>query len=402
VSALGLGIPCLGIVTPLGSSAAEVVGALFAGSRHGLVGRDNLLPGRTVHVGAVTSELPPVPEHLSHLDCRNNRLAQAALAQIVEPVEGLARKYGRHRIAVVMGTSTSGIGEAENAYVVYRGTGAWPKGYRYSQQEPGNLAQFVAKALKLDGPAYAVGTACTSSAKAIAAGRRLIRAGLVDAAVVGGVDSLCRTTIGGFASLEAMSPGLCNPFSLNRNGLNIGETAAILVLTREPFEIVLVGTGETSDAHHISAPDPEGRGARRAIEAALDDAGLAPDDIAYVNLHGTGTQLNDLVEGKVTHAVFGSRVPCSSTKALTGHTLGAAGACEAAFLWLTLSRTWNAERRLPPHVWDGVTDPAIPKLAFVERTTRFAARRGGEAMLSSSFAFGGSNTALVLARRELA
>ena len=206
-------------------------------------------------------------------------------------------------------------------------------------------------------------------------------------------------TIGGFTALEAMSPGLCNPFSVNRCGINIGEAAAVFLMTRDGAEIELAGVGESSDAHHISAPEPEGRGARAAMQMALADAGMTPDDISYVNLHGTGTELNDLAEGKAVNAIFGAAMPCSSTKAMTGHTLGAAGACEAAILWLTLSAAHNPNRQLPPHLWDGIADPAIPPLTLVANGDRFETRTAGEAMLSNSFAFGGSNTALILARR---
>ena len=402
-----LGLSCLGLATPLGTGKAAVAAALFDGRRDGLVNRDDLLPGgRGVRVGAIKGELPPMPAGFDRFASRTNRAVIAALDEIAEPIAAAIRRLGRDRIAVVLGTSTSGIAEGEAAYAAHRRDGAWPANFHYSLQEPGNLGEFTARYLGLTGPAYTVATACSSSAKAFASGRRLIRAGLADAAIVGGADTLARMTVGGFTTLEAMSPGLCNPFSVNRDGINIGEAAAIFLLTREPAEIVLLGVGESSDAHHISAPEPEGRGALVAMRAALADAGIGADQVAYVNLHGTGTPLNDLAEGKAVHAVFGADTPCGSTKAVTGHTLGAAGACEAAFLWLTLSRQWNGDRRLPPHVWDGAVDPAIPALALVEPGAQFAARRTGnrtvEAMLSNSFAFGGSNAALVLARSQSA
>jgi 3-oxoacyl-[acyl-carrier-protein] synthase-1 len=225
-----------------------------------------------------------------------------------------------------------------------------------------------------------------------------MRADRADAAVVGGADTLCRMTVGGFAALEAMSSGLCNPFSRNRDGINIGEAAAAFLLTHEPAPVQLLGVGESSDAYHISAPDPEAGGALMAMRAALNDAALSPADISYVNLHGTGTGLNDSMEGKAVNALFGADTPCSSTKAMTGHTLGAAAACEAAFLWLTLHPTYNPDGRLPPHLWDGDVDPSIPPLALADADTRLPHRTGQVAMLSNSFAFGGSNVALVLAR----
>ena len=392
-----MGLPYLGIAAPVGIGKAAVASALFAGSRDGIVLRDDLVPSRRLHVGAVAAELPGVAPHLARFDCRNNRLMLAALEEIAEPIQAMIRRQGRHRIAVVLGTSTSGVADGEAAYAARRDQGAWPARFHYQQMEPGGLAKFVALTLQLTGPAYTIATACASSAKALASGRRLIRAGLADAAIVGGCDTLCRMTVGGFSVLEAMAQSFCNPFSANRDGIVIGEAAAVFLMTREPAEVLLLGVGESSDAHHVSAPDPEGRGAASAMRMALDEAELRADRIVYINLHGTGTPQNDLMEGKVVHALFGT-TPCSSTKAITGHTLGAAGACEAAFLWLALSRAWNSERRLPPHVWDGVSDPAIPPLALVEPGDSFAGVAGGEAMLSNSFAFGGSNVALVLGR----
>jgi len=396
-----MGLPHLGIAAPVGIGKAAVASAVFAGSRHGIVPRDDLLPNRRLHVGAVTAELPTVAPHLARFDSRNNRLMLAALAEIAEPIQAMIRRQGRDRIAVVLGTSTSGLAESEAAYAARRDQGAWPAQFHYRQMEAGSLAKFVAHTLQLTGPAYTIAAACAASAKALASGRRLIRAGLADAAIVGGCDTLCRTTVGGFSVLEAMAQGFCNPFSANRDGINIGEAAAVFLMTREPAEVELLGVGESSDAYHVSAPDPEGRGAASAMRMALDEAELRADRIVYINLHGTGTPHNDLMEGRAVHALFGRTTACSSTKALTGHTLGAAGACEAAFLWLALSRAWNSERRLPPHVWDGVADPAIPPLALVAPGASFATMVGGEAMLSNSFAFGGSNVALVLARREV-
>jgi 3-oxoacyl-[acyl-carrier-protein] synthase-1 len=215
--------------------------------------------------------------------------------------------------------------------------------------------------------------------------------------VVGGADSLCRMTLNGFGALEALSPGLCNPFSANRDGINIGEGAAAFLLTPDAATVNLLGAGETSDAYHISAPDPDGAGAIGAMEQAIGDAAIAPDEIAYVNLHGTGTALNDAMESRAVRAIFPAATPCSSTKAMTGHTLGAAGAVEAAFLWLALHPAFNPGR-LPPHLWDGAPDPDLPSLTLVEPGTPFDLGPGA-AMLSSSFAFGGNNVALVLGSR---
>ena len=396
MSRLALGIAEMGIASPIGIGKTEVARALFAGAR-GLTRRDDLIPGRAVHVGEVSASLAPGPLRLKSMECRNGRLMLAAMAEIAGAIENAANLLGRDRIAVVLGTSTSGIAEGEEAYRAVRRDGVWPADFHYRQQETGNLGEFVARSLGLTGPAYTVATACSSSGKAFASARRLIRAGVSDAVVVGGADTLCKMTLGGFAALEAMSNGLCNPFSRNRDGINIGEAAAVFLLTREHTKVQLLGIGESSDAHHISAPDPEGGGALMAMSAALDDANLAPADIKYINLHGTGTALNDSMEAKAVHDLFGMGTPCSSTKAMTGHTLAAAAACEAAFLWLALHPDYNPDGRLPPHLWDGNSDPSIAALTLADTGTRL--RRGGQvAMLSNSFAFGGSNVALVLGR----
>lgn len=386
----------LGIASPLGIGKEEVAHNLFAGSAAGLVWRDGLIPDRAVRVGAVADDLPAPPDRLSAVDCRNNRLALAAVQEIEPAIAAAARRYGGERIAVVMGTSTAGMAEGEAAAAEHRQSGRWPERYRYSQQELGNLAAFVSDYLCLGGPRYTLSTACSSSGKAFASAARLISLGLADAAVVGGADTLCRLTANGFQSLEAIAADRCNPFSRHRDGITIGEGAAVFLLSREPSRVALLGVGESSDAHHVSAPDPAGNGALRAMRMSLAVAGLPPDAIDYVNLHGTATPLNDIAEGRAVAALFDSKTPCSSSKPLTGHMLGAASAGEAGLLWLALDPDFS-DGALPPHVWDGVADPEIPPLALVTAATRLPPRRRS-AMLSNSFAFGGSNVAIVLGR----
>ena len=379
-----------GVICPLGSGAAEVSASLVAG-RRGFSRSESLVPGRAVTVGAVQASLPAAPPEAAPWDCRNNRLMLAALRQIEPAISAAVSRHGAHRVAVVLGTSTAGIAEGEIAMAAYRRDGAWPAGFDYRQQEAGNLAVFAATALGLTGPAYTVANACASSAKVFASARRLIRAGLADAAVVGGADTLCGITLNGFASLEALSPGLCNPLSRNRDGITIGEGAAAFLLTGDEASVALLGIGETSDAHHITAPDPEGRGARDAMSQALADAGLCAANIGYINLHGTGTPLNDAMEARAVAALFPLDTHVSSSKAMTGHMLGATGGVEAALLWLALS---GACPMLPPHLWDGEADPALPPLAVVAPGTP----SGTRAMLSNSFGFGGSNASLILGR----
>ena len=389
-----LGLTALGVIMPLGNGKRTVAEALFRGERGGMVARGDLMHGQDVYVGAVTDPLPSLPPALAEFDCRNNRLMLAALMEIADDIQAIVDKVGRHRVAVVLGTSTSGIAETEIAFEHYRHKGAWPDTFSYSQHEAGGLAEFTASWLGLSGPAYTVTTACSSSAKVFASARRLMATGICDAAIVGGADCLCRATVNGFGSLEALSPGLSNPFSANRDGINIGEGAAVFLMTRETGPVNLRGVGETSDGYHISAPDPEGTGAIAAMQLALADAGLTPGDIAYVNLHGTGTALNDLMESRAVASLLPSDTPCSSTKAMTGHMLGAAGAAEAAFLWLSLNASFNPGL-LPPHVWDNTVDPELPPINLIPPDTAFRPTAGA-AMLTNSFAFGGSNASLVL------
>lgn len=386
----------LGLVTPLGRDKSEVACNLFRGSLTGLIERTDLLPQRTVHVGTVPWTLPELPTHLTHLDCRNNRLALAALCQIEDTVKEIASRAGAHRVAVVMGTSTSGIAEGEEALASRLEKGVWPSGFCYSRQEVGNLAKFAAAYFELTGPAYTITTACSSSAKALASAQRLIATGLCDAAVAGGADTLCRMTLTGFDSLEALARYYCNPFSRNRDGINIGEGAAVFLMSREPSPVALLGAGESSDAYHVSAPDPEGVGAARAMHRALEHAKLSPEAISYINLHGTATPLNDAMEGRAVAEVFGGNTPCSSTKPMTGHMLGAAGAAEAAFLWLMLEPQY-ATGLVPPHIWDGAADPAIPILNLAPAAYSIGLPDRCAA-LSNSFAFGGSNASVILGR----
>ncbi len=397
---LRLGLPALGVATPLGRGKNIVAQALFAGDRSGLVTRDDLIPGKAVRVGVVPGSLPEIGEDLEAFDCRNNRLMLAALNEIEGAITAAVERFGRHRIAVVLGTSTSGVAESEVAYGEHRKTGAWPRAFEYSKLESGGLSEFAARHLRLTGPAYTVTTACSSSAKVFGSARRLISAGVCDAAVVGGADSLCRLTLNGFASLEALSSGMCNPFSVNRDGINIGEGAAAFLVTPDPAPVELLGIGETSDAYHVSAPDPDGAGAEAAMRAALDDAAIGADRVGYINLHGTATPLNDSMESRSVAAVFPEKIPCSSTKALTGHLLGAAGATEAAYLWLALHPGFNPGR-LPPHIWDGEVDPELPALDLVAPGTPYSAGERG-AMMSNSFAFGGNNASLILGSGDLA
>jgi len=346
-------------------------------------------------IALFNGDLPTIPLADKKWQSRNNQFALSALNQIRAEVETAIKLYGSHRIAVIIGTSTSGIAESEEAIKMATLGKGMSKHYDYGLQEMGAPAQFVAQVLGVSGPVYGISTACSSGAKALASARRLIRAGLCDAVIAGGVDTLCKLTVQGFSSLQAVSKTQCNPFSVNRNGINIGEGAALFLLSCEPQGVELVGTGESSDAHHISAPHPEGEGAKRCMNAALADASLNPAQINYVNLHGTATELNDQMESKAMCSVFGSNTLCSSTKPFTGHTLGAAGAVEAGICWLMLA-SQQKETFLPVHLWDACQDPALPTINFVTPKTTLV--KDMQYVLSNSFAFGGNNISLILGR----
>jgi 3-oxoacyl-[acyl-carrier-protein] synthase-1 len=384
-----------GIVCALGAGKTPVREALLA-ARSGVQPSGAYTPGREVPLGcAPGGDLPSVAHLPLRQRSRNNQLALAALAQIRPAVDAAIARHGKGRVGVVLGTSTSGIAETERALHALAHRGALPPEFHYGQQEMGSPAEVLAAELDVGGPAYVHSSACSSGAKAMASAARLIAMGLCDAVVTGGVDSLCGFTVAGFSALESVSTERCNPLSANRNGINIGEGAALFLMSREPAVVALTGWGESSDGHHISAPDPAGAGAELAIGQALRRAGLAPADIDYINLHGTATRQNDAMESKVVAAMFGTGTPVSSTKPFTGHALGAAAAIEAALCWL-LMQDDNPHGMLPPHLWDGCADAELPPLAVAAPGAQLG--RPLRHVLSNSFAFGGSNAALVFGR----
>ena len=383
------------IVCALGSGREEVARRLLDEARSGLRVSDACSPGRALPVGRVDAALPGV-EHLPlPLRSRNNQLALAALAQLRPRAEAAIARYGAARVGVVIGTSTSGVGETEAALAAHLAGGALPAGFHYGQQEMGSPAELIARELGAGGPAYVHSSACSSSAKALASAARLIRMGLCDAVITGGVDTLCAFTVAGFSALESVSAAPCNPLGASRKGINLGEGAALFLMSREPAAVALCGWGESSDGHHMSAPDPAGGGARISMREALQRAGIEPGQIDYINLHGTATVQNDAMESRAVAEMFGGDVAVSSTKPFTGHTLGAAGAVEAAFCWLAMQDD-NPEGRLPPHLWDGDADPALPALNVAQPGARLG--RPIRWALSNSFAFGGSNATLVFGR----
>ncbi len=384
----------LGLVNALGHDKQSVFEQLHNKTRNPLQTMDGFMPNTSVYVGAVTHALPDIPDAFADYRSRNNQLALAALQQIEDEVEMVKATYGPQRVAVIIGTSTSGSANTEADYIHYQKQQEHLKDYRYLQHEIGSVAKFIKAYAGLRSFDTSISTACTSSAKAILSGMHMIRSGLCDAAIVGGVDSLCRLTINGFSALNSLSETVSNPFSVNRQGLNIGEAAALFVLSKKPAAIQLFGGGENSDAHHISAPDPSGDSAAACMRLGLKNAAISSEEIDYLNLHGTGTALNDQMEARALTQVFTHGLACSSSKPLTGHCLGAAGATEAALCWLSLS-DYNTHAYAPPHRWDGQADASLPPLNLVDAGTRL--KRLAYCM-SNSFAFGGNNVSLILGR----
>lgn len=386
----------LGICCALGASQQEVLERVLRGDQSGMqTTTDSLTDGTATKIGKVQATLPDLSAFSSKYQSRNNQIALHCLQQIEASVAAVKAKFGSHRVAVVVGTSTSGIAEGERALSASKEHNQLPPNYDYGTQEMGALAEFVQLASGVSGPAFAISTACSSSAQALISARELIQSGLADAVICGGVDSMCRLTLNGFKALESLDSEQCQPFSLNRKGINIGEGGALFVMTAETEGICLVGAGSAADAHHMSAPHPQGRGAIAAITQACREAQIEPSELGYINLHGTATPLNDAMESYVMHELGAGRVPASSTKSLTGHTLGAAGAIEAGICWLLLS-SQNSAGTVAPHSYDGAVDPELKPLLLADKGTKLARKM----CLSNSFAFGGSNVSLIIGSLE--
>lgn len=332
-------------------------------------------------------------------DMKIMRIENAALEQIADDVKEVIARYGSERVAVCVGSCDNGTEFSVEAHRHFITEGAFPKDYSLEIQGADYAATFVAEKFGINGPVNAFSTACSSSAGAIIKAAEMILGGVVDAAVVGGIDIASDTTLVGFSALEAVSSEITNPLSKNRHGITLGDGAAFFVMSREPISSIrLIGWGESADAHHMTSPDPSGAGAEKAIRRAIESAGIQTSDVSYINLHGTGTKLNDSMESKAVAAIFGdTAVPVSSTKAITGHTLGAAAALELAICWKALYESKNnQEAVLPVHLWDGQYDEELPKLNIVE----VKANKANEikVCLSNSFAFGGANACLAISR----
>ncbi|THB67359.1 MAG: beta-ketoacyl-[acyl-carrier-protein] synthase family protein [Gammaproteobacteria bacterium] len=383
----------IGILCALGNGLDAVRDNLLDIAESPLVKLPAFISGKDVCVGKIMDDLPELDEDTPRIyKSRNNRVLLAAYNQIRSAVETAVERYGAGRIGIVLGSSTSGIDSGEKALEYFQQNGDFPEEYHYVQQEMSSPSEYLQSITKTTGPCYTISTACSSGSKAIASAKRLIEADVCDAVIAGGVDTLCKLTLNGFNALEAIGDELCNPFSKNRKGINIGEGAGLFLISTDIGEIEIAGIGESSDAYHFSAPDPTGKGAKKAMQDALDQANIQPEQISYINLHGTATKHNDDMEGKAVFEVFGDSVPGSSTKPFTGHALGAAGAIELGICSLLLN--YNERNKLPTHLYDGDYDDAIPGINLVDKDNY--PESDPVYALSNSFAFGGSNIAVVI------
>lgn len=383
----------LSLVNALGSRPGEILSNWSAGRAPGLeVSTAWLTDGSPVRVGTVDdASLPAIPAAFRpHHDSRNNRLLMKLIEDDREAWDAHLSKVDPTRVAVVLGTSTSGSEEVSR-FVKARIDGADDGGFSGWSQEMGDPSRFLAAYLGFRGPAYTVCTACTSSSRAVMTAVRLIEAGIVDAAVAGGADTLSPMPVNGFNALGVLSKTGARPLSEGRDGITIGEAAGLVWLSREPSDVAVLGMGESSDGYHMSSPDPEGAGAEKAVAGALAEAGLEPGAIDYVNLHGTATPLNDSAECRAVSSVLGSSTVAGSTKNLTGHTLGAAGITDLGLCVLLLRH--EGPFMLPPQFAPGdVPDPALAPLSLALGPTPVEARTA----MSTNFAFGGNNTALII------
>ncbi|PMH44590.1 beta-ketoacyl-[acyl-carrier-protein] synthase II [Vibrio sp. 10N.286.49.B3] len=378
----------------LGYKTEEILANLRLGNSPGMQGwHQTLFSGRHAYVGRLTHELEKMD--ISDIpDNRNNQLAQFLVSELSESFKKLHQRFPANRIGVVIGSSTSGISVTEKQIAEKVRNGEFPSDYSYQHQDMGDVAKTVAKLANAKGPAYTVSTACTSSSRALISAAKLIRANICDAVICGGIDTLCDLTVNGFDSLEQVSDQACRPFDPNRKGINVAEGGALLIVTAQSSDILLAGYGESSDAHHLSSPMPCGTGAYNAMSQALTMSGLKPEHVDYINAHGTSTQQNDAMESQAISNLFTDTVPVSSTKALTGHCLGAAGAVEAVMSCLLLRdseqplpRQWPAERS---------NDDDIAAIGLVGEK-QYASI---DSILSNSFAFGGNNASLLFTSKK--
>ena len=370
----------LGISCALGRGKDEVARNAFSADASGMMRFEDFVWKQTVVFGKIRSDI-------SNKDMRAKALLDIALDELSEKIESLKKEYDTSRLGIVLGSSNTGIDEAFMHIQKWLLTKEKPTEFDFEQIRLGTPAEYLQEKVKFEGPAYVVSTACSSSSKVFYSARALIENDICDAVLVGGVDSLCRFAMNGFYALDALSLQHTNPMSKNREGINLGEGVALFVMEKDKNGIYLAGIGESSDAYHLTSPDPSGAGAIKSMQKALEDAALNACDIDYINLHGTGTLHNDSMETLAVSNLFGKQTLCASTKPLTGHTLGAAGALELALSWLMLK-----ENRIIPHVYDGDYDDTLPDIRLASGKENKVIKT----ILSNSFAFGGSNASVIL------
>ena len=380
-----------------GSNIEELWESVKTGNQNGLK-RVKALNGKEFWAGRVDDSLLS-EKSSARFDMRICRLEEKCLSQLDDLIEQVKTKYGVQKIGVCVGTCDNGTEFSVKGHRSFFEKGKFDSDYTLEIQSADYAATFISEKYGVKGPVLAFETACSSSAGAIVKASELLRAGVCDAVIAGGIDIASDTVLMGFDALEAVSSEKTNPFSKNRHGITLAEGAAFFVMTKEPLngeKIRLLGYGESADAYHMTSPDPSGNGAERAMKKALDFAQLKPEQIDYVNLHGTGTKFNDSMEAKAVDVVFGSyKVPCSTTKSMTGHTLGAAGAIEAAICWAALKNFSEGEKEFPVQVWDGEKDDEMPEINIVSEKNKLVPEKLNICM-SNSFAFGGANTSLII------
>lgn len=376
-------------LSTLGDNHQTIVKNLTEGSHELLTKRSDLLINeQTSYFGCIKKEDINISSFTDH-DSLNNRVLIQNLKKLEPFLSEFLSKFNKDRVGIVLGTSTSGLEETQIELANFKETGVHSDKFKFQMQEFGDNSQFLKEYLNVSGPAFTVSTACSSSARALISARRMIEADLADVVIAGGTDTLSSIPVNGFNAMGVLSSDYCRPFCTSRSGINIGEASGLMILSKVKSNLFLAGTGESSDAYHVSSPDPSGEGAINAMSMALKDAALNPEDIGYINLHGTGTRLNDAMESKAVASIFKDTVPCSSTKYLTGHTLGAAGILEAIILCELLEN--HCSLPLQDFTLDTI-DESLEKCGLIQDKIK----TDKQFMMSNSFAFGGNNASIII------
>ena len=371
----------LGFVCALGTSLDEIAKNAISGSQQGMFNNNVIIDGKDVPFGMTKIE--------TTCNMRFCDLINAALNQIMPDIEKLRKLYQPWRIGIIIGASNTAVHEAQKCISAKLSGGKMPTDFSLSMLELGSPSAYIQSLTGFLGPVFTISTACSSSIKAIDTARNLIRDNICDAVICGGVDARCDFALNGFNALEALSHAITNPMSQNRSGINLGECAALFIMQRGDDGIRVLGCGETSDAYHPTAPDPGGIGAKQAMQNALSDANLTSKDVQYINMHGTGTIANDAMESHAIYEIFGDAPICASTKPLTGHCLGAAGACSVALSWLMLNKDF-----IIPHVYDGHFADDCAPIQLAKKNHQIKIQN----ILCNAFAFGGSNSTIIIGK----